>query len=132
MLSAQQRIQTPRLTASLNQRETVLNKLNEKADAGRIDKARLRIFTFNDTVVIVYLAVDGHDVTVSDIETFAIRLRAFMMHSFGNRLLFRGSISVLRGIYSKSILVRLPRSSFSVRPKRPPTYNTRFSCVMDE
>jgi hypothetical protein len=78
----------------LESRSVVLDLLNEKADAGKIAKDRLRVFTFNDTVVIVYLAVPGNGVTLDDIETFAIRLRAFMMQSFQNRILFRGSLSV--------------------------------------
>jgi len=78
----------------LESRELVLEKLNQRAEAGLIDKARLRLFTFNDTVVIVYLAVAGQDVSLKDIDTFAVRLRAFMMHSFESQILFRGSISV--------------------------------------
>ena len=80
----------------LESRDLVLNNLNKRAEAGVIEKTRLRIFTFNDTVVIVYLAENGKDVTVADVDVFAIRLRAFMMHSFENRILFRGSLSVPR------------------------------------
>jgi hypothetical protein len=78
----------------LESRDLVLERLNQRADAGKIDKSRLRLFTFNDTVVIVFLAAHGGDVTLKDIETFSFRLRAFMMHSFENRILFRGSLSV--------------------------------------
>jgi hypothetical protein len=78
----------------LQSRDLVLDLLNQKAHAGKIDKARLRLFTFNDTVVVVYLAEEGQDVTLKDIETFSFRLRAFMMHSFENRILFRGSLSI--------------------------------------
>src|SRR6187399_2389296 len=77
----------------LESRDLVLNKLNQRAQAGKIEKTRLRIFTFNDTVVIVYLAADGAGVTLDDVEVFAVRLRAFMMHSLQNRILFRGSVS---------------------------------------
>ncbi len=80
----------------LESRELVLNKLNERAKAGKIDKNRLRVFTFNDTVVVVYLAQDGHGVTLEDIEKFSFRLRAFMIHSLKNQILFRGSLSVGR------------------------------------
>ena len=41
--------------------------------------------------MIVYLAVK--EVTLTDVETFAMRLRAFMMHSFQNQILFRSSMS---------------------------------------
>jgi len=78
----------------LESRELVLNKLNERAEAGKIDKKRLMVFTFSDTVVIVYRAKRNHEVTLDDVVTFAFRLRAFMMHSLENRILFRGAISV--------------------------------------
>jgi hypothetical protein len=78
----------------LESRELVLNKLDERAKAGKIDKQRLKVFTFNDTVVIVYLARRNHGVTLEDVTTFGFRLRAFMMHSLQNEILFRGSISV--------------------------------------
>jgi len=78
----------------LESRELVLNKLDERAKAGKIDKQRLKVFTFNDTVVIVYLAKRHQDVTIEDVTTFGFRLRAFMMHSLQHQILFRGSISV--------------------------------------
>jgi hypothetical protein len=78
----------------LESRELVLNKLNERAEAGQIDKDRLHVFTFQDTVVIVYLAKHAKGVTMGDISAFGIRLRAFMMHSLENQILFRGSLSV--------------------------------------
>jgi hypothetical protein len=78
----------------LESRELVLNKLDERAKAGKIDKQRLKVFTFNDTVVIVYLARRGKGVALEDVTTFGFRLRAFMMHSLQNQILFRGSISV--------------------------------------
>jgi hypothetical protein len=40
------------------------------------------------------LAANGSAVTLADIENFAFRLRAFMLHSLENRLLFRGSLSI--------------------------------------
>jgi hypothetical protein len=76
----------------LESREIVLDKLNERAEAGKIDKARLRVFTFNDTVVIVFLANDH--VTLGDVTEFCYRLRAFMMDSLQNRILFRGAIAL--------------------------------------
>jgi hypothetical protein len=82
------------ITRFLESRTVVLDRLSQRADAGKIDKNRLRVFTFNDTVVIVFLAAPPNGVTLEDISTFAIRLRAFMMHSFENRILFRGSLSV--------------------------------------
>lgn len=84
----------PEIERFLQSRELVLNKLNERAKAGKIDKARLRVFTFNDTVVIGYLAANGQGVTLDDMEKFLMRLRAFMIHSLQNQILFRGSISV--------------------------------------
>lgn len=78
----------------LESRTLVLDLLNQRALAGKIDRARLRLFTFNDTVVIVYLAVQGQEVSLKDIEAFCFRLRAFMMHSFQNKILFRGSLSI--------------------------------------
>jgi hypothetical protein len=78
----------------LESRELVLNKLNERAEAGKIDKKRLKVFTFNDTVVIVYLARRGQNVRLEDVTTFAFRLRAFMIQSLEHQILFRGSISI--------------------------------------
>jgi hypothetical protein len=89
----------------LESRSVVLDLLNVKAvndwtstqppaDAGLIPKSRLLVFTFNDTVVIVFLVEEGKEVTTEDVQRFAIRLRAFMIHSFQNRILFRGSMSV--------------------------------------
>jgi hypothetical protein len=81
----------PEIARFLDSRDQVLDKLNERAKAGKIDKKRLKVFTFNDTIVIVYLA--EQDVTLRDVVTFSLRLRAFMMHSLQHRILFRGSIS---------------------------------------
>ena len=78
----------------LKSRDLVLNKLQEGAEKSGIDTSRLRVFTFNDTVVIVYLAGESADVTLKDIQAFGIRLRALMMHSFQSQILFRGSLSV--------------------------------------
>lgn len=78
----------------LESRELVLNKLNERAEAGKIDKKRLRVFAFSDTVVIVYLAKRNQEVALDDVVTFCFRLRAFMMHSLQHKILFRGSVSV--------------------------------------
>ena len=80
----------------LESRELVLNKLDERAKAGKIDKKRLKVFTFNDTVVIVYLSKRGQDISLDDVTTFGFRLRAFMMHSLQNQILFRGSVSLGR------------------------------------
>jgi len=77
----------------LESRDLVLNKLSERAEAGQIDKKRLKMFTFNDTVVIVFLA-KHHEVTLRDVTQFSQRLRAFLMHSLQNRILFRGALSV--------------------------------------
>jgi hypothetical protein len=51
----------PEIDLFLESRDLVLErlKINQRAEAGQIDKARLRLFTFNDTVVIVYLAAKG-------------------------------------------------------------------------
>jgi hypothetical protein len=84
----------PEIERFLESRELVLNKLDERAKAGKIDKQRLKVFTFNDTVVIVYLAKRNQEVTLDDVNTFCFRLRAFMMHSLQHQILFRGSISV--------------------------------------
>jgi hypothetical protein len=78
----------------LESRDLVLDKLSESASAGRIDKERLTVFTFGDTVVIVYRAGPSGVVTLDDVVTFCRRLRAFMMHSLQNRIFFRGVLSV--------------------------------------
>ena len=43
----------------LESRDLVLDKLNQRAQAGKIDTTRLRVFTFNDTIVIVYVMPSG-------------------------------------------------------------------------
>lgn len=85
----------------LESRDLVLGDLNtraadelrRRAGAGA-NPAKLRVFTFNDTIVIVYLPGPGKGVSLDDIEWFAIRLRAFMIRSLRNDILFRGSLSV--------------------------------------
>lgn len=76
----------------LESRDLVLNRLHARAEAGQIDKTRLKMFTFNDTVVIVFLA-KGDDITVRDVKSFCQRLRAFLMQSLEHRILFRGALS---------------------------------------
>src|SRR5436190_10559502 len=70
----------------LDSRDIVLEKLAERAQAGTIDKTRLQAFTFGDTIVVVYRAI--HEVTYKDLGEFGLRMRAFMMHSLGNQILF--------------------------------------------
>jgi len=78
----------------LDSRDVVLENLAERARAGKIDQARLQFFTFGDTIVIVYRAVS--DVSFSDLFEFGLRMRAFMLHSLTNQILFRGAISIGR------------------------------------
>jgi hypothetical protein len=83
----------------LKSRELVLDDLEQRSSdditgSGTLKKSRLRVFTFNDTVVIVYLAEEGKDVSIDDIERFGIRLRAFLVRSLRNQILFRGSLSI--------------------------------------
>jgi hypothetical protein len=77
----------------LKSRQTVLDLLNQKLEGvtGRISTDRLKIFTFNDTIVIVFLTAAS--ATLSDVEAFCKLLRKFMIDSFRHRILFRGSIS---------------------------------------
>lgn len=92
MLSAPSSFQKLKSYRFLESRDLVLNKLNERAEAGQIDKKRLKMFTFNDIVVIVFLA--KHDeITIRDVKQFSQRLRAFLMHSLENKILFRGALS---------------------------------------
>ena len=78
----------------LDSRDIVLEKLAERARAGKIDKSRLQVFTFGDTIVVVYRAIQ--DVSYKDLGEFGLRMRAFMMHSLTNQILFRGAISLGR------------------------------------
>jgi hypothetical protein len=78
----------------LDSRDTVLEKLAERARSGHIDKARLQFFTFGDTIVIVYRALE--QVSYKDLSEFGLRMRAFMMHSLTSQILFRGAISLGR------------------------------------
>jgi hypothetical protein len=85
----------------LESRELVLSDLNTRAEdelrrrAGEgADPAKLHVFTFNDTVVIVYQPGPGKAVSVDDVEWFTIRLRALMIRSLRKQILFRGSLAV--------------------------------------
>jgi hypothetical protein len=51
-------------------------------------------FTFNDTIVIVYLAADGHGVTLATLRSSPFASEHSCCHSLENRILLRGSISV--------------------------------------
>src|SRR5687768_15400224 len=75
----------------LQSRDVVLGHLAARAveefapgkqeDPGLLPNSRFRLFTFNDTVVIVVLAEDGKHVSLDDVQRFAIRLRYLMYHS---------------------------------------------------
>ena len=50
----------------LESRNVVLEKLNKGAETGHLDKTRVHVFTFNDTLAIVYLAKEDADVSVEE------------------------------------------------------------------
>jgi hypothetical protein len=58
----------------------------------RIDRFRLRVFTCNDTVAIVYFPARS-SIGRDDLGRFTIRLRSLMMHSLRDGILFRGAIA---------------------------------------
>jgi len=58
----------------------------------------VRVFTFIDTVVIVYLAAKGRETPVDDINAFAIRLRRFMMRVRNVSVTRDGSRACRRGL----------------------------------
>ena len=78
----------------LKSREVVLQLLNEKAEAvlGQIKADRVTSFTFNDTVVLVYLTQKA--ATLNDVQAFCTLLRKFVIDSLVNRILFRGAIAI--------------------------------------
>ncbi len=79
----------------LQSRDLVINKL-QSSPGSKIDPARLKVFTFNDTVVIVCLARPEAPIDMGDLNAFLFRLRAFIYRSFENGILFRGALSAGR------------------------------------
>lgn len=80
--------------AFLKSRDSVIARTNEKAEANlkRLDMSRLKRFTFNDTVVLVY--VPPKAMNIDDVEAFCHVLRVFEILSIANNILFRGAFSI--------------------------------------
>lgn len=80
----------------LKSRERVLELLRDKAHAkevrGTITENSVTTFTFNDTVLIVYITPS--EVILDDVKHFCLLLRKFMVDSLVQGILFRGSISI--------------------------------------
>ena len=82
-----------RISQFLESRNLVLRLLSSKAKdvLGDIESELVTVFTFNDTVLIVY--VTGRPATVKDFEDFCLLLRKFVVDSLAQGILFRGAIS---------------------------------------
>ena len=79
----------------LDSRRLLLELLKEKAEdilPGRLSEDRLKVFTFNDTIVIVYRTV-SHP-SLDQVESFCSLLRVFAVRSLEKSLLFRGSVAI--------------------------------------
>lgn len=72
----------------------VLRLLRSKAKdvLGDLDASLVTIFTFNDTVLIVYAI--NRQATVKDVEDFCLLLRKFAVDSLAQGILFRGALSM--------------------------------------
>ena len=79
----------------LESRQRVLNLLGKKIEgmSERIDRSELLIFTFNDTILIVY-QTGGSEVRMGEIDTFFVLLRKFLCDSLAQGILFRGSVAI--------------------------------------
>ncbi|MEJ0090628.1 MAG: hypothetical protein WDM80_12915 [Limisphaerales bacterium] len=79
----------------LESRQRVLDLLGEKIQdmPERIGQSELLIFTFNDTILIVYQPNSG-EVTLGEIDTFFVLLRKFLCDSLAQGILFRGSVAI--------------------------------------
>lgn len=84
------------ISVFLDSRQRVLDLLRRKVHAaevrGTIGEGFVSIFTFNDTVLIVY-RTEG-SVTLQHVEHFCRLLRKFMVDSLAAGILFRGSVSL--------------------------------------
>jgi len=80
----------------LKSRKLVLDELKAKATRllGLIDATLVTIFTFNDTVLIVYRAKKA--VTLKDVRGFGELVRRFAVKSLEQGILFRGAIAIGR------------------------------------
>jgi hypothetical protein len=79
----------------LKSRSNVLNLLNRKIEGvlGKIDSNRVMIFTFNDTILVIFKC-DKNGPQLVDITNFFVILRKFLVDSMEEGILFRGSISI--------------------------------------
>jgi hypothetical protein len=78
----------------LKSRTLVLNLLTSKAKdvLGDLDASLVTVFTFNDTVLIVYAT--NRPAKAKDVEDFCLLLRKFAVDSLAQGILFRGAISI--------------------------------------
>lgn len=85
----------PEITEFMKSRSSVLTLLNEKIDgeSPSIHGHEVHIFTFNDTIVIVYAT--GHVAPgLRQINSFFRILRKFLVDSLVKRIMFRGSLAI--------------------------------------
>jgi hypothetical protein len=82
-----------RIEQFLKSRDLVLELLTRKAKAvlGEMDSSRVTVFTFNDTILIVYAT--RREATVEDVDGFCLLLRKFVVDSLAQGILFRGAIA---------------------------------------
>ena len=76
----------------LRSREIIFDQLRDKASRLGIDATKVTVFTFNDTVLIVYRTDEA--VTLKDVQAFGELLRKFEISSLAQGILFRGAISI--------------------------------------
>lgn len=76
----------------LRSRELVIEQLMDKAAKLKIDQNSIITFTFNDTVLIVY--VTDAPATLKHVQHFGELLRRFTVKSLANGILFRGAIAI--------------------------------------
>jgi len=85
----------PEIQSFLQSRENVLRLLDEKIEGvlGEINKTQIAIFTFNDTILVVF-KTDSQPPRLKQIVAFFTILRKFLVDSLAHKILFRGTVSI--------------------------------------
>ena len=78
----------------LKARDEIMRLLIDVApDTFRVDKDDLKVFTFNDSIILTYVR-KAKDLTTNDVNGFCGLLRSFEVSFLLKRILFRGAVSI--------------------------------------
>lgn len=81
----------------LKSRDLVIEQLRDKAARLGIDPNTVKVFTFQDSILIIYLT--DAPATLKDVNRFGELLRRFTVKSLAHGILFRGAIAI--GIFHR-------------------------------